>query len=258
MKTIIPQADEAIYTTDYSVFELSTGNRVIKRFRVERIKASMRQRGFRKRFAIHVIRRGEKLVIKEGQGRFIAAQELGIGIYYIIYEDDGIDSAESQGTAWTLIDYIQSWAAKGNSDYALLLSQERYYGIAPRQAAAMMTGSSAEYPHIANKLRDGTFQCTNIELVHAVGEMALATSKHVAWAKVGFYIAALSRCARVKGFDFARYIERLNKYPGLLQKQPSIDGFVAMIDKLYNHHMRAAVQLPIALLVKQAGKQRKQ
>jgi hypothetical protein len=120
-------------TSVYSMFQLMTGNRPIDYNHVKRLKRSMQEDPHL--FPSNPIQVNENGYIIDGQHRRLAAQELGMPIYYIISPGATLDETRVLNVTqrrWTLIDFAESFAASGRADYRTFLRYvKRYPKIAP-------------------------------------------------------------------------------------------------------------------------------
>lgn len=127
-------------TYDYTEFERLDGNRPVEENRINKIIKSVEKVG---QLPIPITV-NEKMQIIDGQARVRAFSKLGLPIYYVVINGIGYDECIAMNvdqTNWKLIDYIKSYAEKGNINYVRLLSLiERYkdcnFGLLPILMAA--------------------------------------------------------------------------------------------------------------------------
>ena len=74
--------------------------------------------------------------------------------------------------------------------------------------------------------------------------------KHVPWALHSLSIAAISRFARVKDFDDAQMVKRIETHPHLLRRCATLEMFSDMYEEVYNHMSRS--RIPLAFLAREA------
>lgn len=106
-------------TNDYDIFKVLKGNRDVKSSRVNKIISSIKKVGYIQSPIII----NENYEIIDGQGRLQALKKLGLPVDFIISPGAGIDECISMNINmenWTLKDYIDSYAERGNEDYIRL------------------------------------------------------------------------------------------------------------------------------------------
>lgn len=106
-------------TKDYSKFKLLDGNRSVKEDRKEKIRDSIKNVGFVR----YPILCNEKMEVIDGQARLAVCKEDQLPVYYIVEPGIGIEECIHMNINqknWGILDYIDSYAARGNLDYIRL------------------------------------------------------------------------------------------------------------------------------------------
>lgn len=121
-------------TTDYSMFKTLKGNRDVGRPRVRKIISSIEKVGY----IMNPIIVNERMEVIDGQGRLEALKELQLPVYYLVAPKAGITECVSMNInqeKWSALDYIKSYAERGNPDYILLKEAfDEYYPDIPQDA----------------------------------------------------------------------------------------------------------------------------
>lgn len=115
-------------TYDYDKFKKLEGNRRVLDRRKAKIKRSMEDVGQIMNPSIV----NENLEIIDGQGRIETDQELGMPVHYIIVEGTGLKECVALNlgqTNWKPIDYVESYAARGNENYIRFLDLINQYPL---------------------------------------------------------------------------------------------------------------------------------
>lgn len=113
-------------TKDYNKFKKLLGNRNVTETRINKIIQSINKVGY----LSNPIIVNEKMEVIDGQGRLTALERLGLPVEYIVQEGVGIDECISMNlnqTNWNLMNYIISFADRGNENYIKLLQLMREY-----------------------------------------------------------------------------------------------------------------------------------
>lgn len=118
-------------TDDYSMFIPLLGNRTIDDYRKAKIRESVKNVGWIK----NPIVVNEKYEVIDGQARLEVLKELGLPVQYIFAYGTGVDECISMNISqsnWRTSDYISSYAALGNQNYArltLLMDNFEEFGV---------------------------------------------------------------------------------------------------------------------------------
>lgn len=113
-------------TKNYKQFKKLIGNRRVDELRVQRIIKSIKAVGY----ITSPIIVNEKMEVIDGQGRLEALERLHLPVEYIVEEGAGINECISMNiyqTNWSLMDYIVSFASRGNENYIKLLKMHKEY-----------------------------------------------------------------------------------------------------------------------------------
>ena len=116
-------------TMNYSIFKKLEGNRPVVNRRVNKIIASIQNVGY----ITSPLIVNEKMEVIDGQGRLEALEQLKMPVEYIIHPGIGINECIAmninQGN-WSLKDYIESYATRGNKSYQRLEQLIKEYPLA--------------------------------------------------------------------------------------------------------------------------------
>lgn len=138
-------------TKNYKQFKKLIGNRKVDEKRIDKIIKSIQKVGY----ITSPIIVNEKLEVIDGQGRLEALERLHMPIEYIVEEGIGIDECISMNvyqTNWTILDYIISYASRGNENYIRLLKLHQEYPIFSIHAlATALYGVGKLTPSIVNR-----------------------------------------------------------------------------------------------------------
>ncbi len=143
-------------TTDYSIFKTLKGNRDVGRPRVRKIINSIEKVGY----IMNPIIVNERMEVIDGQGRLEALKELRLPVYYLIVPKAGIAECVSMNInqeQWSALDYIKSYAERGNPEYALLKQAfDEYYPDIPQEAIKAALAGTLRGP-TARVIESGEF-----------------------------------------------------------------------------------------------------
>jgi hypothetical protein len=224
-------------TKDYAKFQLMKGNRPVDYNHVKRLKRSMETDP--QLFPSNPIQVNEHYYIIDGQHRRLAAQELGIPVYYIVTPSATLDETRVLNVTqkrWSLIDFAQSYANSGRKDYTLFLRYvDEFPQISPSILRTYLAGGQKH--NLDQDFRRGEFEIedekqarSNIERLQAI-----ITKTH---AKINSPMAS----ALVKlfnepdNFNYELFMGKLDKEPAreLFRATSAIRGCLRSIEDVYN------------------------
>ena len=115
-------------TKNYKQFKKLFGNRGVEDRRVNKIIKSIQKVGY----ITSPIIVNEKMEVVDGQGRLEALERLHMPVEYIVEHGIGIEECISMNvnnTNWTIVDYLKSYAERGNENYIKLARLMQEYPI---------------------------------------------------------------------------------------------------------------------------------
>lgn len=113
---------------DLEIFKKLKGNRHVEWPRVKKIMASIERVGY---IPVPIVV-NENMEIIDGQGRVEACAKLGLPVPYTVVEGAGLDECIAMnisGTKWGKLDYIESFAERGNENYIRLLELAKKHDV---------------------------------------------------------------------------------------------------------------------------------
>lgn len=247
-------------TSNYELFDLYEINRMVRygSRRYKNLVTSMLKHGFIVAYPLHCIKdTNGKLKIKAGHHRFAAAQSLNIPVKYVIGEDSArVDELEGAGPGtWNASDYLYSYCKKGVWSYLHVKDYIDRTGIGVQDAVSMHYGESAGSGNWNNeKWKMGEFRIREYALPNNMA-VIVSQMKSVGctWSANTRFINAMSKALFLENFDIERFLNKIKTFPELLQKQRDVDGYLKLIEEVYNYKAPAATKENIAFLAREAS-----
>lgn len=230
---------------DYKRFQFSFENREINLSKHSRLKKSMEEHGFLPSFPILVKSHGERFEIIDGQHRFTFAQQLNLPVYYLEATEEDLDIAGINNTSvkWSVDDYAHKYA-KTNEDYQFLIEFSQKYKISINRSASMLFGhASAGY--VSEEFKDGRFKVRDQAYAFKIGEIYSEIGSLCKETQNSRFTDALSAVCRVEEFDHERFIRTAKRCRELLGSYSTRDGYLEMIEKIYNHGSKFPIPLKL-------------
>jgi hypothetical protein len=199
-----------------------------------------------------------KYEIIDGHHRFEAAKLLGVPVKFVIVKSSAapslfhIDDATSK---WDMGDFLTSQCRGGNIEYSKVKKYNDETGIGIKQAASMLYGQAAGSGNIGRAFKSGEFVCRNTVNADVVGDIVRYMKKHgVSWAHHATLVKALSKVAFVTEFSPSKLKEKIKTYSYLIERRPHLEGYMDMLENLYN--FKSSTKIPLRFLAEQKARER--
>ena len=236
-------------TSDYSIFSMADRNRTVclDSAKRRRLVQSMQQYGFIPAYPIYVYRTDGRMEVQDGQHRLAAARQLGLPVYYIEVSH-GIDIPRIQNTQapWTIRDYAESYANAGNPHYKQLLDFAEIHDIPLSTARAILSNRvGSQTGDMCAKFQRGEWKITSRENAERVVHLLSAITAVAPQCRSRFLIAALFAYSLLDGADDRQLTVNLHRKPELARQYGSRDGYLDMLEQIYNFRSRQAVPIRV-------------
>jgi hypothetical protein len=236
-------------TKDYDKFELHEFNRSVSN--LDRLLELMKKYGWIDAHPMHVIENGNtKLKIKDGHHRFEAARLLGIPVKYVICKDDvSIHELDQATRHWSMMNYLESFSRIGNTNYLKLYDFYKKFRIPLNVSVTLMGGKSAnESGFHSVAFKQGKFKVINPTHAYTLGDLVMyLDSLGVSFCRNSRFIVALSKVMHVDGISIDELKYKIENHVYMMQKQPDVNGYIVMLEKVYNRQRSKNSKLAIAI-----------
>jgi hypothetical protein len=234
-------------TSNYAMFSIDDENRPLQLNGAKRseLRRSMQKYGFLKAYPILCVQRSGKLWVKDGQHRLAIAQELGLAVWYVI-EDQDIDIAALNNTqcTWKASDYLGRYAAQGNTDYIELQEFRDRHRLTISLCIGLL-GDQAEERNLHEKFKSGKFKVKSRKTADRIATLYTRIGEHNRRVKSRFLMGALFAMCQIDGLDDERLLHGVERCPELLVSYGSREGYLDMLERLYNYGRRTKYPLKI-------------
>jgi hypothetical protein len=244
-------------TKKYNLFDLSDFNRDISQKRVKQLMASFEKHGWIEAYPIHCVRGSDgRLKIKAGHHRFVAARALGIAVLYIVCDDEAtLPELEKSNPAWSFIDYLKAYARVGSADHQAVLDYSERTGIGIGQSASLLAGECASSSNQSKRVKNGSYKLGPQDHANRVAYLVMSTKEiGVPFATHPLFVSAISCVSKIPEFNPQTFLQRLATMPSLATKQATRDGYLDLIETIYNRKTQKRTAL--AFLAKEAARER--
>lgn len=233
-------------TTNYGMFQLMKGNREVDYNHVKRLKRSMERDPHL--FSSNPIQVNEHMFIIDGQHRRLAAQELGVPVYYTVSEGITLDDTRVLNITqkrWTLLDFAQSFADSGRDDYRdFLRLVHQFPKIAPSIVIMCLQGGHKH--HSSDDFRRGEFQIEDRERgIDWLAKLTDVSEKAHINMNTPMAASFMQLWKNDNEFDFDKFMAKLEKDGAkqLFNTSSSVRNSLRAIEDVYNFMSPARVRL---------------
>ena len=148
-------------TTDYGMFKTIKGNRELHKTHLAKLTVSIIRKNMLSSNPILV---NEEMAIIDGQHRLEIAKQNKLQVYYIIVPTGSISDVialNANKKVWNMLDYINSYAIRGNDHYIWLKQMMEDYSITATQASILTFGGEKNW--IFDWIKDGRIEVSEPE-----------------------------------------------------------------------------------------------
>ena len=200
-----------------------------------------------------------KFRIEDGHRRFFAARKHGIPVKYVEVSKDRprVPQAVRDGTykAWSLTDYLRSFAKNNIRAYMAVLEYHQRSGIKINACISMMSGGSAGSGNWRKQFKDGSYRLGDPAHALLVEKLVRHCRKHgfLYWNSTPF-VNAISKIAWAEGFDPKVLMSKITTSPEQLRKHGTREEYILMLEAIYNRYSKEL--LPLAVKAEEAARKR--
>lgn len=225
-------------TSEYDVFTRMPGNRLVSERHVQKLMEAMRVHDL---FTPILVNQDFQVI--DGQHRLEARRRLGLPVPYywnkgLALED--VQKLNSTQKGWGNDDFVRSQIELGNQHYVQYEWFRRKYNL-PHVPSVWLLGGDHNVKR--EHFQSGKFKVKDLEGAKAKAEMLTTIAPYFSHWKDAKFIKAFLSCMGRQGFDFKRFLHRLQQNPGMLTPQTTIDRYFVAIEEVYN--FRAVNKVPL-------------
>ncbi len=235
-----PISTEIFQTTEYDLFGLIPCNRPIYPQHLKRLISAIESNNMLRQHPIRVRPNG---MVLDGQHRLMAAQELGIPIYYYIDEDKtdlkdiALESAIRR--TWSNADIMNLWVGLKYPHYLTLQGFiDKHPWMTISVAIAVCQGRQSN-SYIKGKNREdfiaGKYKITDMayatKFAAAIGDYM----EYINFGKHKKFMQTVSYLIRHPDYDHVRMMAQMDRAGHLLTKQFTKNDYLRAVEKVYNY-----------------------
>lgn len=224
-------------SSDYDKFTLSEFNRIPSLSK--KLSESIRKNDLTQYNPILV---DNRLVIIDGQHRFLVCMELGLPIYFIISDEVMINDAADINQAsknWSTLDYIIHYYKRGVESYVKLVDYSKKYNLHTTNLLALGKGSVDKNQTITDLTKSGKFRFKmSDEKVEELLNNFQVFREFYDFADTTIFFKAYIRVASLNDYQPERMLAKLNEASGIVHRQPRQQLQIEELLKLYNYGVR--------------------
>lgn len=239
-------------TTDYKIFKFRKDNRdKIMQGHVNSLVNSIKSRNM---LSYRPILVNEQMEILDGQHRLLAAQQLGIPIFYEIKKDAKKEDIIylNISKAWTDIDFFNFFVKNEYEEYKKLHYFMEEHKLPLKVALDLILGRSEE----RRKFRSGKFVFEKIaekKEIISICNKTLALVKRVkgnitsanTWASTRRFWAAMFYFFQQDNFSEEKWLRNLEKYIEKFNTRPTKNDYLKLMTEVFNKHNLNPIKLEL-------------
>lgn len=162
-------------TTNYGKFKTIRGNRAINRTHLKKLSESILDNNMLEANPIIV---DERFKVLDGQHRLLAAEKLGLPIYYVVVKFatghiSEVQMLNSNLRAWSMNDFLNSYVERGNEDYIKLKKFMENTGLSRGISVMLLEGAKGKNMHGRGGTKDfkeGLFKASFVDFAEDIAK----------------------------------------------------------------------------------------
>lgn len=226
---------EIKHTQNYSTFKFDTNkNRTINYSHLMRLKEAIKEKNLLPDNPIVV---DTNFVVIDGQHRLMAAQQLGVDIYYFVASTMTLlDTAKINGSSrkWTTDDYIDLYVKNGVPSYLWIKSTKTKFPFLTTSQIIKL-GNYGDQTVSRARFFAGTYDANDIEFAETVigyvEDYSSFTEDH---RRVAF-IEAIEYLVGLGIYDHSRMMKKMKYASSKLRPQICTNGYVKNLEEIANY-----------------------
>ncbi len=230
-------------SSDYGRFKFLSNNRKIVKGHVTQIVEALKKKPSGLRY--RPILTNEKLEIIDGQHRFEAVKQLGYPVYYVVgkglgYRDAQVFNALQKN--WGPVDYAESYAKAGDSNYQYYLDIRERYGLTHNVAVIYLTGNSTD----VEGFRNGSFKVSDLDVAEALIRLLVDVSNYWPdyWLNKSFGVAFYTLITH-PDYDHKVFMSRVENGKKWLSRFETTQDYQRVLEKIYNNRTPLEKQIKL-------------
>lgn len=228
---------EVLSTTDYTKFKNLKSNRDIDAAHVRRLCRAIKKKNHLHLFPVLV---NGSFEVMDGQHRIEAAKQLGVPVYFIVDDNIGdgdIADMNSNKKGWTMLNYIDYHAAKGNQDYVKFAHFcNKHNHISPSTLVFLCDSTGTRN---TDTIKNGELDISNMEVAETViSHLNYFQSINKKVASQVRFIEAVLAIVGTGLYDHNRMVQKLNQQPTKLVPCVDRKAYISVIEDIYNYKVR--------------------
>jgi len=236
-------------TTNYGKFKTIRGNREINRSHLNKLCKSILDNNLLEANPMIV---NEKFQILDGQHRLLAAEKLGIPIYYVVTPNGTGNIAEVQMLnsnlrAWSMKNYLDSYIERGNLNYVELQDFMDKTGLSLGIAILLFSGAQGKSRNgrtIVNDFKDGVFKATFKEFAYDTYKVLMDIAKYCddnSWNDREL-VSAVVMTQRA-GIKHEILLEKLDKSGKKIPRLATRRQYIRFLEDILSFKMKSPIRL---------------
>lgn len=242
-------------TSEYEIFSFLGGNRQPNEVHLQRL-----IRAFKQKYLISPISVNEKMEIIDGQHRFLAAQELGLPVYYFVVDGYGLNEVHILNTnnvVWKKQDYMDGYCDLGYPEYLKMRGfMEEFPTLGFKACEILLTNNSGGASNTATftagatrgrirSFEDGALKIPDISLSRKHAKQILEIGTIYDGYNRSVFVAAMVQIFNHTEYEHSVFMKRLRANPSSLVHCANAVQYRDLVEDIYNFRSRNPVNLRI-------------
>ena len=230
----------------YNKFLLIESNRLIRPNKISKLKVEIERKDLTHENEIKVVlNKDGRLIIVEGQHRFVTCMEMRLPIYYRFsdMDIDDIGALNSAQDAWSLPASLHSYCSRGKHDYKILAGFKKQYSYPISTLIGVLSGRNDK--SMLQEFKRGEFKVTQgLDAVHDIlGKVYEYKRFNDKVYRNRTFLSVYIDLLTHPEFEHTVLIRKVEQIPTRFVNCTKVNDYLRMIEDIYNYNNRNPIKL---------------
>lgn len=235
---------QILSTTNYKMFKVVEGNRILDEKRVLTIMESMKNNPN----LIVPAQCNENSEVIDGQHRLEASKRLGRPYYYYVVKGANIETVRQlndHDSRWSTSEFVNSFTKTGNMNYEIYEKFENKYKFGHAVNIMLLIGSGGFHNRMLDDFKQGNFVVKDLQYAEEIAQMLIEVGKYYSGYKKRSFAIAFAKIAALPGFNIKTMISKLAYQQKTMVDCTNSTQYIVLLAEIYNYRSRKGTTIDV-------------
>ena len=147
---------------------------------------------------------------------------------------DDVQRLNANTRTWSMDDFLDSFCKLGWHEYLVYKEYKQKYGFGHNEGLILLGG----YPkgkRVFENFKNGDFKVVNYSDAIKKSDQIMQVGKYFDGYKKKMFVYTMMRLLKNKDYNHDVFLSKLSRQTGKMRHQVSVEDYVRVIEKIYNH-----------------------